>query len=331
MNKIFPSQQPSQRLRRHVLVGNGEFIGYWVSVEDFLARYLLRRLFSTEQELRIFLQNNSTHPICTFMSSFHTFQISDDKSVVCNEERGQIAFHIRCALHLLLVDNSGLLLERNIKRIKNTGNFWGAMYEIFVLSYFITGKFTIQAEDETDVSRRHCEFIATHKNGNSFDVEAKSKNRDFSLITEKDFEDNKTNMIRILKDALKKPARNHRLIFANVNIPSLVSYPQRFTWADGVSREIQKIYGARKDGEKWPNASFVLTNFPELTAKFTPGIKGPELCIATVNNNPQKPDLRAPEFTPLNDLYKAFQTLATIPASFDQLSQWGIRSWLSST
>ncbi|WP_298995965.1 hypothetical protein [uncultured Desulfovibrio sp.] len=331
MNKILPSQQPPQRLRRHVLVGNGEFIGYWVSVEDFLARYLLRRLFPTEQELRIFLQNNPAHPICTFMSSFHTFQSSDDKSLVCNEEQGQIVFHIRCALHLLLVDNSGLLLERNIKRIKNTGNFWGAMYEIFVLSYFITGKFTIQAEDETDVSRRHCEFIATHKNGCAFDVEAKSKNRDFSLITKKDLEDNKTNMIRILKEALKKPARNRRLIFANVNIPSLVSYPQRFTWADGVSREIKKIYDARKDGKKWPNASFVLTNFPELTAKFTPSIKGPELCIAAVNNRSSKPDLSTPDFVPLNDLSEAFKSLRAIPTSFDQLSQWGIRSWLSST
>lgn len=330
MSKILPSQQP-QRLRRHVLVGNGEFIGYWVSVEDFLARYLLRRLFPTEQELRIFLQNNPAHPICTFMSSFHTFQSSDDKSLVCNEEQGQIVFHIRCALHFLLVDNSGLLLERNIKRIKNTGNFWGAMYEIFVLSYFIIGKFTIQAEDETDVSKRHCEFIATHKNGYSFDVEAKSKIRDFSLITEQNFADDKTNMIRILKEALKKPATNHRLIFANINIPSLVPYPQRPTWADQVSSEIKKMYGARKDGKKWPNASFVLTNFPELAAKFTPGIKGPELCIIAVNNNPQKPDLNAPEFAPLNDLYEAFQTLGTIPASFDQLSQWGIRSWLSST
>lgn len=330
MNKILPSQQP-QRLKRHVLVGNGEFIGYWVSVEDFLARYLLRRLFPTEQELHIFLQNNPLHPICAFLSSFQAFQKSNDNSHVYNEQKGQIAFHIRCALHLLLVDNSGLLLERNIKRIKNTGNFWGAMYELFVLSYFIAGKFAIQAEDETDVSRRHCEFIATHKNGYSFDVEAKSRNRDFSLINEKDLEDNKTNMIRILKEALKKPARSHRLIFANVNIPSPVSYPQRFTWADAVSMEIKKIYGARNDGKKWPNASFVLTNFPELTAKFTPHVKGPELLIATVNKCAQEPDLNDPEFVPLRDLSLAFQAIGTMPTSFDQLSQWGIRSWLSST
>lgn len=331
MDKILPPQQFPQRLRRHVLVDKGVFTGYWISVEDFLARYLLRRLFPTEQALHIFLQNNPTHPICAFISSFHTFQISDNKSLICNEAQGHLAFYIRCALSLIIVDNSGLLLQRNIHRLKNTENFWGAIYEIFVLSYFIIGNFTIQIEDETDVSKQHFEFTATHRNGYSFDVEAKCKNRDFSLISEKDLGNNKTNMIRILKKALKKPANNHLLIFANVNIPSLVTSPQRPAWADVVSREIMKIYGARKDGKRWPNASFVLTNFPELAAKFTPGIKGPELCIATVNNNPQKPDINSPEFIPLSDLSEAFQAVANISISFDQLSEWGIRSWVSTS
>jgi hypothetical protein len=67
---------------------------------------------------------------------------------------------------------------RIVERLRQRDGFAGFRYELLVAATFVRAGFRVQPEDETDNSRRHPEFIATHKKtGFVVAVEAKARNR----------------------------------------------------------------------------------------------------------------------------------------------------------
>ena len=95
--------------------------------------------------------------------------------VVSSTMTGAIKAYLGLAYDLYLSGHNAELPERLLKRLRNRDQFEGAVYEAFVIGCFARAGFSIEFEDEDDLSVSHCEFTATHKEtGRRFSVEAKA-------------------------------------------------------------------------------------------------------------------------------------------------------------
>ena len=98
---------------------------------------------------------------------------------------------------------------------------------MFVASTCIRAGFDIEFENEKDGSKKHAEFIATHKNtGQKICVEAKSKHRKGVLGQRGEERRDDELRVRIgglLNEALKKESIYSLVIFIDVNVPLIVA------------------------------------------------------------------------------------------------------------
>jgi len=91
---------------------------------------------------------------------------------------GPLLAYLTFAYDLYIVEHNAKLDPRLMERLKRADQFQGARHELFAEATCLRGGFDIQHEDESDGSRRHVEFTATHKiTGQKISVEAKSKHR----------------------------------------------------------------------------------------------------------------------------------------------------------
>jgi hypothetical protein len=111
--------------------------------------------------------------------------------------------------------------EPLLERLRHPDQFEGARYELWVAACFLRAGFKIDFEDETDRRKRHCEFVATHKEtGMKYSVEAKRRHR--SIDHEEAFRDSsyiKLDITQLIANALSKTAEHQRIIFIDVNMP----------------------------------------------------------------------------------------------------------------
>src|SRR4030042_2787260 len=91
---------------------------------------------------------------------------------------GAFAAYLFLAYDLYTLHHHMALQTKVVSRLKNPEQFQGARYELFASATCIRAGFDIQYEDESDVTRKHPEFIATHKGTKQIiSVEAKSRHR----------------------------------------------------------------------------------------------------------------------------------------------------------
>ena len=141
------------------------------------------------------------------------------------EISGVLACYFGLAYSLYLLDHNVELQSRLIARLKDRSNFQGAYYELIVARALINAGYELALEDETDSSRKHCEFSAVSKDtGNKFWIEAKMRGVSGILgKTEKDGVSARNSgkatsmLVSHLNAALKKPAANQRMIFIDLN------------------------------------------------------------------------------------------------------------------
>ena len=82
------------------------------------------------------------------------------------------------AYDLYVLRDKQVLQDDIIRRLKILDQFQGARHELFAAVSCIRAGYSIKYEDEKDGTRKHTEFIATHKKtGQKIAVEAKSKHR----------------------------------------------------------------------------------------------------------------------------------------------------------
>lgn len=89
---------------------------------------------------------------------------------------GSLLGYLDFSYSLYLVEHNCGIPDRVQERLRDPKEFLGAFYELWVAAWFIKGGFRVSHEDETDLSKKHCEFTATYPaTGTSFSVEAKRR------------------------------------------------------------------------------------------------------------------------------------------------------------
>lgn len=151
-----------------------------------------------------------------------------------------------------------------VRRLKRKDQFQGARYELFAAATCIKANCEIRFEDEVDKSKKHVEFIATHKpTGQIVCVEAKSKHRKGILGADGTFDPKnvKLNLRRLINNALKKPHKHPLVIFIDLNLPP--EHAEK-VFAPPFSDDMKKISHVIKktDDGKDEFSLMTITNYP---------------------------------------------------------------------
>ena len=174
-----------------------------------------------------------------------------------------MACYLGLAYALYLLDHNVELQDRLIKRLKNTGNFQGAYYELIVASILIRAGFKLTLEDETDANSKHCEFAAvSEKTGKRYWVEAKMRAVNGLLgRTAADGGadgDALARLIPHLNSALAKPAQDERLIFIDLNAVPVVDAEGKPDWLEPAVERLERH--EKKDLQPGVTAYLFVTN-----------------------------------------------------------------------
>ena len=203
----------------------------WKTFPDFLNWYLRHALgdefFDTEQSKPF----EDQHPLiqwCTLYIEHRKKYRSPQGGLSHAPAHGVAKCVLGTAYNLYLLKHNVELQERLIKRLRDPKNFQGAYYELIVAGTLITNGFRLELEDESDESKKHCEFSAISQTTNKkFWIEAKMRSVqgyfgktavDAGSASEKD---PTKQMTKQLNEALAKPADSDRLVFIDINhVPS---------------------------------------------------------------------------------------------------------------
>ncbi len=259
--------------RRFVAIVNTLYASKdWKFFPDFLSDYLKEVLGTEWGDLELKKEWDKRHPILRWYHDYCFWQKSGGRQAdgtYSATPTGVVHCYVGLAYGLYLLEHNVELQSRLVKRLKNPGNFQGAYYEVIVANCLIRAGFKLALEDETDESKKHCEFSATSmKTERRYWVEAKMKSVagilgkttvDGSSPTSKP----NSQINAHLRDALKKPANDERLIFIDVNAPMPthedVANQRVPLWVDATTLQLDK---KEKDLKKGQKAYVFITNLP---------------------------------------------------------------------
>jgi hypothetical protein len=255
---------------KFVAVGNQvHFSKKWMTFHDFLFDYIKKCVGVKWGKAETKKDYNARHPILQWYKLLCDFQRKHIKKegevygAVCT---GAVGAYLALAYDLYVLRHHSLLQERLIRRLKDTKQFQGARYEVFVTASFIKAGFDINFEDETDRSSSHCEFVATHKkSGKLYSVEAKSRHRPGYLGQGGDTRKHDEIRLRIgklLRSALMKDALHTRIIFIDINMPPKEGGSTEKSWMKGLMSEVNKVESDIINGKQCPPAYICFTNHP---------------------------------------------------------------------
>jgi SEC-C motif len=200
---------------RFVAVGETLFYSKkWKTFHDFLYEYLKTILGKEWWEAEIKKQPDEQHPIIQWvklMASVLKSNEDNKENIKSTTMTGAVYAYMNLSYNLYLLAHNIKVQEHLIKRLKHKEQFLGALYETYIIACFIKAGFKIELENESDGSTTHCEFTAISPNKNKYSIEAKIRTPhkgDYSIGNQ-------------LYEALKKEANNKRIVFIDVNIPSL--------------------------------------------------------------------------------------------------------------
>lgn len=212
---------------RIVAVGNKMFVekpnGTFV---DFLLKYLVTHLGKEWCDAELKKPYSDRHTLMQWHEDVARYQTSTGAGsgkVVNADMNGAVAAYLGLAHAMYRLEHNAAIQARLLKHLKTPDLFQGAYYEAMVASIFVTANFTLEQEDETDGSTKHCEFAArSGATGTTYHVEAKT--RAVAGIMgkgpndgAKDDGDPTAKVVTHVAAALKKPAAGQRFIFVDLN------------------------------------------------------------------------------------------------------------------
>lgn len=259
---------------------------------DFLMRYIATCLTPDWGNGEIKKALAARHPIMQWYDALcrrqRQFEKSDDGLIKFSPDGPSMAYML-LAYDLYVLRNHGALQKRVVARLKTKGGFQGARYELFATATCIRAGFDIQHEDETDGSKTHPEFTATHrKTGQRMALEAKSRHRPgvlgFDLGGPRNDEP-KAGVRNILAAAIEKDVTDPLVAFIDVNLPPEASNEG---WFKEVVETVTSAFGLETGGSD-PFNLLVFTNQPYHYG--APG--GPAPRRSTLNFRSNRPRLLA--------------------------------------
>lgn len=202
---------------------------------DFLGNYLRQVLgvdWGTAEIGKPLAERNQILQWYDSMCRYEQGRAPDAGGVYKTEPSGAMVAWYRLAYDLYLIKHNAELQTEILTRIRHRDQFQGARFELCVTASMVVAGFSINYEDERDVTRKHAEFIAQHASGIEVAVEAKSRHRNGVL----GFRSSDTRVTQeinaegILRAALAKQPGKPFFIFIDVNLP-----PSEMKIADGNS------------------------------------------------------------------------------------------------
>jgi hypothetical protein len=170
-----------------------------------------------------------------------------------------IAYDIFCMMQ------ANNLSPKLMDRLRHPDQFEGARYELWVAATLARAGFSIEFADEDDRSSKHGEGIATHgQTGKKYWIEAKRKHRpafDYlqALIDKVMLKVD----VRLVANAMQKPADDDRLIFIDVNRPPWSRSDINAPWIGAFRRSLNKLELQNHFRDNPDQRAFVMvTNHP---------------------------------------------------------------------
>jgi SEC-C motif len=243
--------------RRHVTVGQKVFSsGNWKTFHDFLIAYLHSTFGKEWLQAESRKRPESRHPLLTSLdraTDAAKRASSGSTGPIARAMTGAEAFVLDLAYNLYLLDHNARVQTTLLERLKNRDQFYGSHYETMVAGILIRAGFTIDFENESDVTRTHCEFTAISRHsGRKFSVEAKRRMEGKEHL----------DVGRQLHSALKKEAFHDRIVFIEMNIGRLMGDGAR----DPLIADIVQVLDSKENitinGVPAPRAYLIITNNP---------------------------------------------------------------------
>jgi hypothetical protein len=209
------------RGQKLVAVGNTVFFSEkWRTFPDFLVGYARHALGSGWGQNEIAKPAAERHPIVRWYQHFCEIQkgaLRNASGIYEIKADGVSSAFMVLAYDLYVLRHHDKLQEQVLRRLRRHDQFFGARYELFVAATFIRAGFDIEYEDEDDPSKKHPEFIGTHRATNfRIAVEAKAKHRTDVKLGD---ETPKASVKRLLVNAARKRAVDPYAVFVEVNLP----------------------------------------------------------------------------------------------------------------
>ncbi len=262
----------AMKFKDQQMVGVGDTVFHspeWKTMADFLSHYIKTILGGDWGSAEILKPYADRHPIMQWYHEYCLYQ----KNVLGLEKPGEVKSSVMTgvvycymglAYSLFLLKNNAELQDRLIKRLKDPKQFQGAYYEVMVANNLIRAGFELILEDETDDTKKHCEYAAvSKKTGKKYWVECKMRAVEGVLGKTKDDgtapnSDPTGQITKHINDAFGKPAQDERMIFVDVNVdpsPKGITPP----WTDKAAKRLDMKEKDLKEGQ----ASYIfVTNIP---------------------------------------------------------------------
>lgn len=317
---------------RHILVGDRYLSSSnWHTFIDFLNDYIKLVLGREWGDAEIGKPDFKAHPliiwyrkVCENQKQHYKEQLGTVKEMPMT---GAVRAYYGLAYDLYLCAHNAKIQELLLQRLRAEGNFESAAYEISVVGVFIKAGYSIEFEDESDGSKKHCEFIATHQlTGRKFCVEAKAIQ---STGSRSGLSSKPPNFTDRLSGALQKPAEFERIIFIDLSRAEVVTEGGPMpTWFSKVEADLARAetwtFGEEKDPA--PPAYLFLTNAGYLHNLDSVDLAGPVFMSGfKIDDFPiGRKASRILNFVRSREkhqeivwLHEAMQKQGTIPATFD--------------
>lgn len=231
---------------------------------DFLGNYLRSILGPEWGNSELSKPLESRHQILKWYDSLCKHQrtlIKLEDGTYQGEGNGASLSWLRLAYDLYLIKHNAALQTKILDRLRNKEQFQGARFELCVTASMIAAGFDINYEDESDRTRKHAEFIATHPSGLQIAVEAKSRHRagvlNFNPSQEATYKEHiKVSVQGLLRKALAKEPDMPFFVFIDPNLPPSANDPTENPWFKEMSDTIEKLKSKYEEGDFPANAVF---------------------------------------------------------------------------
>ena len=307
--------------KRFVSVKDRTYWGNWQTFPDFLMDYVKFIMGEDWGRKELKKSLHDMHPIMKWWvetCNWQKKQKRDKNGLFKVVPNWAFAAYLLLANDLYTLKHNAEVQEELVRRLKRKDQFQGARYELFAAATCVRAGFDIQFEVEKDRSKKHVEFVATHKpSGQKVCVEAKSRHRQGVLGFLGTIENENEVKVRIgglLNDALKKDHTSPLVIFIDFNIPPSIA--QKVFKKTTISSEFKKIITniSKTYGDRDKFNLLICTNHP-----FHYGTDGkPSLDIATQAIVGHNPEISPKYPRAINGIFDAASKYGNVPNEFPE-------------
>lgn len=305
---------------KFVAVGNEFHISQnWKTFPDFLHGYIRNLLGPNWGNAELAKPLEDRHQIMKLLDATYHFQKMQKKGpdgLYAVIQSGPMRAYLLLAYDLYTLRHHSALQKSLVRRLKHEDQFQGARHELFAAATCIRAGYDISFEDETDPSRRHTEFTATHKKtGQKITVEAKSRHRPGVLGhpgTPRENNEVRARIDKLLRDAFDKPVSYPYVIFFDLNLPPSPEPLEEKPWFHEINQSVDRV--ANEKGDRDCFNLIVFTNQPDHYGNYDE--PAPSKNVISVLS--QKPKIHAANPIAIASIHHAADQFGTIPNFFEE-------------